>query len=85
MMKIDNLLYLNTREMLREWLKENHLNEGYCWILVSITSKPDTILYLDAVEEALCFGWIDGIKKKYRKNNWHNDYLREHKKHLGRN
>ncbi|GIO83232.1 hypothetical protein J25TS5_01640 [Paenibacillus faecis] len=25
---------------------------------------PDTLLYLDAVEEALCFGWIDGIKKR---------------------
>lgn len=24
---------------------------------------PDTLLYLDAVEEALCFGWIDGVKK----------------------
>jgi uncharacterized protein YdeI (YjbR/CyaY-like superfamily) len=50
--------------MLREWLKSNHKNERYCWILVSLTSKPDTLLYLDAVEEALCFGWIDGIKKK---------------------
>ncbi|GIP26425.1 hypothetical protein J23TS9_15550 [Paenibacillus sp. J23TS9] len=25
---------------------------------------PGTLLYLDAVEESLCFGWIDGIKKK---------------------
>jgi uncharacterized protein YdeI (YjbR/CyaY-like superfamily) len=63
-MKIDNLLNLNTREELREWLKENHRNESCCWIPVSLTSKPNTLLYLDAVEEALCFGWIDGIKKK---------------------
>lgn len=63
-MNIDNLLNLNTREMLREWLKENHNIERYCWILVSFKSKPDTLLYLDAVEEALCFGWIDGIEKK---------------------
>lgn len=27
-------------------------------------STPGTMLYLDAVEEALCFGWIDGQKKK---------------------
>lgn len=63
-MEIDNLLTLNTRKMLREWLKENHKNERYCWVLISIKPKPDTLLYLDAVEEALCFGWIDGIKKK---------------------
>lgn len=29
-----------------------------------MTEQPNTLLYLDAVEEALCFGWIDGIKKK---------------------
>ncbi len=63
-MEIDNLLNVYTREMLREWLIENHSSEKCCWVLVSVKSKPDTILYLDAVEEALCFGWIDGIKKK---------------------
>ncbi|GIO44410.1 hypothetical protein J41TS4_41680 [Paenibacillus apis] len=29
-----------------------------------MTPAPDALLYLDAVEEALCFGWIDGVKKK---------------------
>lgn len=29
-----------------------------------MTPRPDTLLYLDAVEESLCFGWIDGVKKK---------------------
>ncbi|MNC31439.1 hypothetical protein D3C75_797600 [compost metagenome] len=29
-----------------------------------MTPAPGTLLYLDAVEEALCFGWIDGVKKK---------------------
>lgn len=29
-----------------------------------MTHVPDTLLYLDAVEEALCCGWIDGVKKK---------------------
>ncbi|HFL3758325.1 TPA: YdeI family protein, partial [Clostridioides difficile] len=33
-------------------------------VLVRMTPKSDTLLYLDAVEEALCFGWIDGVKKK---------------------
>ncbi len=38
--------------------------EKSCWVLVSMTPTPDMLLYLDVVEEALCFGWIDGIKKK---------------------
>ncbi len=33
-----------------------------------MSPKSDTILYLDAVEEALCFGWIDGVKKKISEN-----------------
>lgn len=36
--------------------------------MVSILPKADTLLYLDVVEEALCFGWIDGIKKKNSEN-----------------
>ena len=84
-MKIDNLLDLNTRQMLREWLKEHHTNERFCWILVTIKSKPDTLLYLDAVEEALCFGWIDGIKKKISEENTAQRLSREYKKLLGLN
>lgn len=32
--------------------------------MISMTPAPDVLLYLDAVEEALCYGWIDGVKKK---------------------
>ncbi|MBC8062531.1 MAG: YdeI/OmpD-associated family protein [Clostridiaceae bacterium] len=63
-MKIDNLLDLKTREALRLWLQGNCRTEKCCWVALSVTPRPDTLLYLDVVEEALCFGWIDGIKKK---------------------
>lgn len=63
-MKINNLLDITTREELRIWLFDNHKFEECCWVIISITPKPNTLLYLDVVEEALCFGWIDGIKKK---------------------
>ena len=42
----------------------NGATEKSCWVLVSVKPQQNTILYLDAVEEALCFGWIDGIHKK---------------------
>jgi uncharacterized protein YdeI (YjbR/CyaY-like superfamily) len=63
-MEIENLIPVKSREDLRIWLQENCKTEKSCWVLVSITPNPDTLLYLDAVEEALCFGWIDGVKKK---------------------
>ncbi|MBB6669382.1 YdeI/OmpD-associated family protein [Cohnella nanjingensis] len=63
-MEIENLIPVKSREDLRIWIQENGKTEKSCWVLVSMTSNPDTLLYLDAVEEALCFGWIDGVKKK---------------------
>lgn len=63
-MEIDKLLTFKKREELREWLLVNSTTEKYCWVIVTIKPKLDTLLYLDVVEEALCFGWIDGVKKK---------------------
>lgn len=63
-MKIENLLPAKAREELRSWLLEHSKTEKACWVVVSIKPTPDALLYLDAVEEALCFGWIDGIKKR---------------------
>ncbi|WP_405110328.1 YdeI/OmpD-associated family protein [Paenibacillus sp. FSL K6-1217] len=62
-MSIENKLAAITREELRDWLLANSTTEGSCWVEVSLKPLPGTILYLDAVEEALCFGWIDGVKK----------------------
>lgn len=63
-MEVDRLIPVLSREALRFWLQENSKTEKSCWVLVRMTPKSDTLLYLDAVEEALCFGWIDGVKKK---------------------
>jgi uncharacterized protein YdeI (YjbR/CyaY-like superfamily) len=63
-MEIENLITTKSREDLRIWLQENGKTEKCCWVLVSITPTPNKLLYLDVVEEALCFGWIDGVKKK---------------------
>jgi uncharacterized protein YdeI (YjbR/CyaY-like superfamily) len=66
-MEKEPLLAVQSREELRGWLEENSRTEKACWVEVSMKSQPDTLLYLDAVEEALCFGWIDGMKKKSSK------------------
>ncbi|WP_342572098.1 YdeI/OmpD-associated family protein [Paenibacillus sp. FSL R5-0749] len=55
---------VTSREELRSWLQEHGKVQKSCWVMVSLKPTPDTLLYLDVVEEALCFGWIDGVKKK---------------------
>ena len=58
-------LYFIDRDKWREWLSENHAESAGIWMVFykKATSKP-TIPYDAAVEEALCFGWIDSIIKR---------------------
>jgi hypothetical protein len=55
-MEINNLLPITTRKELRIWLGNNHLTSSCCWVLTTRKPSPHALLYLDAVEEALCFG-----------------------------
>ena len=65
-MEFKNLLSASNREELRQWLLENHKKETECWVVVKRGRPVDaqTFWYIDAVEEALCFGWIDSTTKK---------------------
>jgi uncharacterized protein YdeI (YjbR/CyaY-like superfamily) len=57
--------YASTREEWREWLERNHSeSEGVWLIYFKKSSGKPRIPYNDAVEEALCFGWIDGKIRK---------------------
>lgn len=48
----------------RAWLQEYHETEEFIWLLSDKRDEIPTVSYLDAVEEAICFGWIDGIAKR---------------------
>lgn len=63
-MEIENVLRINSRQDLRDWLVVHSATEKCCWVIISKTPEFAVVQYLDIVEEALCFGWIDGIKKK---------------------
>lgn len=48
----------------RQWLKENHNSEQSVWLVYyKKKSNVPTVTYNDAVDEALCFGWIDSTRK----------------------
>ena len=61
-MEITEKLHTTSREQWRDWLADNHSTKREIWI--STTKSPDGLQYLDAVEEALCFGWIDSTLKQ---------------------
>jgi uncharacterized protein YdeI (YjbR/CyaY-like superfamily) len=58
-------LYFKTGGEWRKWLEKNHSESKGIWLIYykKISGKP-RIPYNDAVEEALCFGWIDGKIKR---------------------
>ena len=58
------LLYVADRKAWRDWLQQHYKSESEVWLVYhkKHSGKP-RIPYNDAVEEALCFGWIDSIVK----------------------
>ena len=63
-MDLGKTLYVTNREQWRSWLAKNHNKEKEIWLIYyrKSSGKP-RIPYNDAVEEALCYGWIDSILK----------------------
>ncbi len=64
-MDIGKTIYLSDRQTWRSWLEEHFNKEKEIWLIYpkKASGKP-RILYNDAVEEALCFGWIDSTTKR---------------------
>ena len=58
-------VYAQTRGEWRKWLKQNSRSEKSVWlILYHKKSEVKSVNTTDAMEEALCFGWIDSLAKK---------------------
>jgi uncharacterized protein YdeI (YjbR/CyaY-like superfamily) len=65
-MEIGTTFYAKTRAQWRAWLKKHAAKEREIWlVLYTKASGKPFVAYIDAVEEALCFGWIDSIVKKH--------------------
>jgi uncharacterized protein YdeI (YjbR/CyaY-like superfamily) len=54
----------SNKEQWRNWLKKNHLTKESIWLIINKKGSPTPNLnWSEAVDEALCFGWIDSTKK----------------------
>lgn len=63
-MEIGETLLPTSRKEFRSWLQKHHADRTEIWLIQykKSTGKP-SLDYVEAVEEAICFGWIDGFVK----------------------
>ena len=65
-MEITTLVETDDRTALRSWLMDNHQTEREVWVATYRGKLPmaDALPYVEVVEEALCYGWIDSTCKR---------------------
>jgi uncharacterized protein YdeI (YjbR/CyaY-like superfamily) len=62
-------IILSSRDEWRDWLDSNHASRSGIWVIIIKKNSPmDGLRYEEAVEEALCFGWIDSKMKSVDKD-----------------
>ncbi len=63
-----NRLLFQKRAEFRQWLANNALSQEGVWLTFSKKGNPETLTAGEALEEALCFGWIDGQMQRIDEN-----------------
>jgi uncharacterized protein YdeI (YjbR/CyaY-like superfamily) len=68
----DHPLHFPDRDEWRRWLEANHATEKEAWLAILKKQSPRPgVYYEEAVEEALCFGWIDGLARSAAPGYYH--------------
>jgi uncharacterized protein YdeI (YjbR/CyaY-like superfamily) len=66
-----------SRHDFRVWLAKNHGESDGLWLRIyKKGTDVDTVTYAEALDQALCFGWIDGQKKPYDDHSWLQKFTR---------
>jgi uncharacterized protein YdeI (YjbR/CyaY-like superfamily) len=59
-----NPIFFKTQDEFRDWLDKNHRSETELWVgYYKTATGKQCMSYSESVDQALCFGWIDGIRK----------------------
>ncbi len=59
-----DIQFFSKPEDFRSWLEENHQTEKELWVgFHKVSSGIPSITWPESVDEALCFGWIDGVRQ----------------------
>lgn len=67
--------FFATPDEWRQWLVEHHAERSELWVgFYKIGSGRPSITYPEAVDQALCFGWIDGVRKSIGADSYKNRF-----------
>lgn len=66
-----SIKYFKSQAEFRQWLERNHDKSSELWVgLHKKNSNKPSVSYKEAVDEALCFGWIDGVRKSVNETSY---------------
>jgi len=78
-----DIRFFPTQGDFEAWLEENHAQEGGIWLRISKKGADQaSVTYAEALDVALCFGWIDGQKASLDEKSWLQYFTRRKKKSL---
>ena len=67
----EEILRFRSSSEFRKWLAANHRQSDGIWLRIfKKDSGEPTVTYAEALDEALCFGWIDGLKQSHDELSW---------------
>ena len=76
-----NTYHAKTRKDWRNWLLKNHQLQKSVWLIIyKKESKTPSVYYPEAVDEALCFGWIDSLPNKRDENSYYQFFSKRNAK-----
>ena len=65
----------------RRWLEKNHARSDGIWLRIfKKASNGKSLTYAEALDQALCYGWIDGQKKPFDEQSWLQKFTRRRPK-----
>ena len=77
------IIEFKTIETFETWLEKNHDNSNGLWLKIfKKESGKKTISYAEALDVALCYGWIDGQKQAYDEQAWLQKFCRRRAKSI---
>ena len=78
------ILTFKSPSAFRNWLEKNHAATEGIWLRVfKKDSREESITYGEALDQALCYGWIDGQKKAHDEHSWLQKFTRGDLKAVG--
>jgi uncharacterized protein YdeI (YjbR/CyaY-like superfamily) len=78
---MDEILSFRSSSDFRKWLAANHRKSDGIWLRIFKKDSGEvSITYGEALDEALCFGWIDGQKQRHDDNSWLQRFTRRRPK-----